>query len=227
MHVKWDCPCFSFVSLLNCVYLFDYNSLVECVCTVSLHSFDHESVSSFLFRDSVMEILFEQDNEEKSVASLILDALVKVEEKSSLCYVMAWVREICHWLVMNWRWDVHQLSGYNQNRSNRNISVNVLIAIVLQGFSIICREECRVPVFLSIPSNGGIEHTIWLNNVVAMAMLGHGHSREPSVDFCCSMWGSSQLRTASLILICNAADFKAILISNCAVRCSRSIDLRH
>lgn len=28
-------------------------------------------------RDSVMEILFEQDNEEKSVASLILDALVK------------------------------------------------------------------------------------------------------------------------------------------------------
>lgn len=26
-----------------------------------------------------MEILFEQDNEEKSVASLILDALVKVE----------------------------------------------------------------------------------------------------------------------------------------------------
>lgn len=33
----------------------------------------------------MMEILFEQDNEEKSVASLILDALVKVEEKSSLC----------------------------------------------------------------------------------------------------------------------------------------------
>lgn len=31
-----------------------------------------------------MEILFEQDNEEKSVASLILDALVKVEEKSFL-----------------------------------------------------------------------------------------------------------------------------------------------
>lgn len=29
-----------------------------------------------------MEILFEQDNEEKSVASLILDALVKVEK----CY---------------------------------------------------------------------------------------------------------------------------------------------
>ena len=37
-------------------------------------------------RDSVMEILFEQDNEEKSVASLILDALVKVEKSySSLC----------------------------------------------------------------------------------------------------------------------------------------------
>ncbi len=28
-----------------------------------------------------MEILFEQDNEEKSVASLILDALVKVEKR--------------------------------------------------------------------------------------------------------------------------------------------------
>lgn len=30
-----------------------------------------------------MEILFEQDNEEKSVASLILDALVKVEKRFS------------------------------------------------------------------------------------------------------------------------------------------------
>ena len=29
-------------------------------------------------RDSVMEMLFEQDNEEKSIASLILDTLVKV-----------------------------------------------------------------------------------------------------------------------------------------------------
>lgn len=34
-------------------------------------------------RDSVMEILFEQDNEEKSVASLILDALVKVQKSYS------------------------------------------------------------------------------------------------------------------------------------------------
>lgn len=33
----------------------------------------------FIYRDSVMEILFEQDNEEKSVATLILDTLVKVE----------------------------------------------------------------------------------------------------------------------------------------------------
>lgn len=42
----------------------------------------------FFFRDSVMEILFEQDNEEKSVASLMLDALVKVE-KSYVLYVQA------------------------------------------------------------------------------------------------------------------------------------------
>lgn len=36
---------------------------------------------SFLFtliRDSVVEILFEQDNEEKSVATLILDSLLQV-----------------------------------------------------------------------------------------------------------------------------------------------------
>lgn len=32
-----------------------------------------------------MEILFEQDNEEKSVASLILDALVKVQKTMSFC----------------------------------------------------------------------------------------------------------------------------------------------
>lgn len=31
-----------------------------------------------------MEILFEQDNEEKSVASLILDALVKVQHHYSI-----------------------------------------------------------------------------------------------------------------------------------------------
>jgi hypothetical protein len=31
-------------------------------------------------RDSVMEMLFEQDNEEKSIASLILDTLVKVHQ---------------------------------------------------------------------------------------------------------------------------------------------------
>uniref|UniRef100_A0A3P9HL57 Actin related protein 10 n=1 Tax=Oryzias latipes TaxID=8090 RepID=A0A3P9HL57_ORYLA len=38
-------------------------------------------------RDSVMEILFEQDNEEKSVASLILDALVKcpIDTRKVLC----------------------------------------------------------------------------------------------------------------------------------------------
>lgn len=33
----------------------------------------------FIYRDSLMEILFEQDNEEKSVATLILDTLVKVQ----------------------------------------------------------------------------------------------------------------------------------------------------
>lgn len=32
-----------------------------------------------LFRDAVAEMLFEQDNEEKSIATLLLDALVKVE----------------------------------------------------------------------------------------------------------------------------------------------------
>lgn len=31
-----------------------------------------------LIRDSVVEILFEQDNEEKSVATLILDSLMQV-----------------------------------------------------------------------------------------------------------------------------------------------------
>lgn len=31
-----------------------------------------------------MELLFEQDNEEKSVASLILDALVKVQHRYSI-----------------------------------------------------------------------------------------------------------------------------------------------
>uniref|UniRef100_A0A671YNI4 Actin related protein 10 n=1 Tax=Sparus aurata TaxID=8175 RepID=A0A671YNI4_SPAAU len=36
-------------------------------------------------RDSVMEILFEQDNEEKSVASLILDALVKCILSDLIC----------------------------------------------------------------------------------------------------------------------------------------------
>lgn len=41
-----------------------------------------EILSFLICRDSLMEILFEQDNEEKSVASLILDALVKVQEKS-------------------------------------------------------------------------------------------------------------------------------------------------
>lgn len=45
-------------------------SVEQFVCT-SFFSFS---------RDSVMEILFEQDNEEKSVASLILDALVKVQK---------------------------------------------------------------------------------------------------------------------------------------------------
>lgn len=34
-----------------------------------------------------MEILFEQDNEEKSVASLILDALVKVGKSQSDSYI--------------------------------------------------------------------------------------------------------------------------------------------
>ena len=56
--------CDSFLSLLN----------------ISFRG-SHELFSSCL-RDSVMEILFEQDNEEKSVASLILDALVKVEKMS-------------------------------------------------------------------------------------------------------------------------------------------------
>lgn len=35
-----------------------------------------------------MEILFEQDNEEKSVASLILDALVKVQQRYSVLEII-------------------------------------------------------------------------------------------------------------------------------------------
>lgn len=35
-----------------------------------------------------MEILFEQDNEEKSVASLILDALVKVRHNYSILEII-------------------------------------------------------------------------------------------------------------------------------------------
>ncbi len=34
------------------------------------------------FRDSVAEMLFEQDNEEKSIATLLLDTLVKVQNMS-------------------------------------------------------------------------------------------------------------------------------------------------
>lgn len=37
-----------------------------------------------------MEILFEQDNEEKSVASLILDALVKVQKTSFYKILCVW-----------------------------------------------------------------------------------------------------------------------------------------
>lgn len=47
-----------------------------------------------------MEILFEQDNEEKSVASLILDALVKVEKSYSstcMCKVLC-SRSITLWM---------------------------------------------------------------------------------------------------------------------------------
>lgn len=43
--------------------------------------YNASKVLSFLFnlvRDSVVEILFEQDNEEKSVATLILDSLLQV-----------------------------------------------------------------------------------------------------------------------------------------------------
>lgn len=43
--------------------------------------YNANKVLSFLFnltRDSVVEILFEQDNEEKSVATLILDSLLQV-----------------------------------------------------------------------------------------------------------------------------------------------------
>lgn len=42
--------------------------------------------SPFFSRDSVMEILFEQDNEEKSVATLILDTLVKVKTSFSFSH---------------------------------------------------------------------------------------------------------------------------------------------
>lgn len=140
------------MSLLNCVYLSVYNSLAECVCTVALHSFVMSAeITRFplLFpqRDSVMEILFEQDNEEKSVASLILDALVKVAEKSSMCYVFGTgegnMSLTCYELKMR----CTSVISYHQGRNNRNISVNVLISILLQAFGIFCREECRVPVF--------------------------------------------------------------------------------
>lgn len=64
----------------------DITVYIMCVClTVSMlyyRSMCHVKVASpplCSCRDSVMEILFEQDNEEKSVASLILDALVKVQ----------------------------------------------------------------------------------------------------------------------------------------------------
>lgn len=48
----------------------------------------------FPYRDSVMEILFEQDNEEKSVATLILDTLVKVQIKYEI-YTIATI-----WLLI-------------------------------------------------------------------------------------------------------------------------------
>lgn len=40
-----------------------------------------------------MEILFEQDNEEKSVASLILDALVKVQHHYAISEIMSNILE--------------------------------------------------------------------------------------------------------------------------------------
>lgn len=43
-----------------------------------------------------MEILFEQDNEEKSVASLILDALVKVHHQYLILEI------ICKMIVCSW-----------------------------------------------------------------------------------------------------------------------------
>lgn len=60
--------------------------------TVSSCVVDYISFS----RDSVMEILFEQDNEEKSVASLILDALVKVQKS----YSFYKGKMLCLWSVV-------------------------------------------------------------------------------------------------------------------------------
>lgn len=47
------------------------------VCSVSCVVLIKHSAFNFT-RDSVVEILFEQDNEEKSVATLILDSLMQV-----------------------------------------------------------------------------------------------------------------------------------------------------
>lgn len=49
----------------------------------------------FIYRDSVMEILFEQDNEEKSVATLILDTLVKVEMENE-----SYRMDTCYFLII-------------------------------------------------------------------------------------------------------------------------------
>lgn len=102
-HGAWSLSKMRFPGL---VFMFQEGSLSVC-CTIHLWDSHNETGAVFsllvvwsaswdrcdclafwlwlmrspLFcRDSVMEILFEQDNEEKSVASLILDALVKVNE---------------------------------------------------------------------------------------------------------------------------------------------------
>lgn len=49
------------------------------VCSVLYYMMPTKHSMFFnLIRDSVVEILFEQDNEEKSVATLILDSLIQV-----------------------------------------------------------------------------------------------------------------------------------------------------
>lgn len=62
---------------MNIVLIFNILSVQLMLILYHIH-YQQGALFFNLIRDSVVEILFEQDNEEKSVATLILDSLLQV-----------------------------------------------------------------------------------------------------------------------------------------------------